>query len=76
MYVAANGGQYGRYLENVVSYDIHQYLVLFLDSKNLNLDTKIITVAKLDVKINVKLCLAAILAAILEKDKVTYLKNV
>ena len=54
IYVAANGGQYGRHLENVVSYDIHKYLVVFLDPKNLHLDTKIITVSILEVKINFK----------------------
>ena len=77
MYVAANDGQYGRHLEN---YGIEKYSVVFLDPKNPHLDTKIITVATLKVKINVKMCLvailAAILAAILEKDKITYLKNV
>ena len=69
MYVAANGGQYGRHLENVASYGIQKYSVVFLDPQNPNLDTKIITVAILEVKINVKMCLAAILAAILNKKK-------
>ena len=76
MYVAANGGQYGRHLENVARYDIRKYLVVFLDPQNPNLDTKIITVAILEVKINVKMCLAAILAAILNKRKITYLEKV
>ena len=69
MYVAANGGQYGRHLENVAKYGIRKYSVVFLDPQNPNLDTKIITVAILEVKINVKMCLAAILAAILHKRK-------
>jgi hypothetical protein len=69
MYVAANGGQYGRHLENVARYGIRKYSVVFLDPQNPNLDTKIITVAILEVKINVKMCLAAILAAILNKKK-------
>ena len=67
MYVAANGGQYGRHLENVARYGIQNYSVVFFDPQNPNLDTKIITVAILEVKINVKMCLAAILAAILEE---------
>ena len=76
MYVAANGGQYGRHLENLAKYGIRKYSVVFLDSKNLDLDTKIIAVAILEVKINVKMCLAAISAAILEKDTITYSKTV
>ena len=52
MYVAANGGQYGRHLENVARYGIRKYSVVFLDPKNRNLDTKIITAAILEVKIN------------------------
>ena len=67
MYVAANSSQCGRHLENVARYGIRKYLVVFLDPKNPDLDTKIITVAILEVKINVKMCLAAILAAILKK---------
>ena len=75
MYVAANGGRYGRHLENLASYGIRKYLVVFLDPQNLNLDTKIITVAILEVKINVKMCLAAILAAILKKRKHYIFRN-
>ena len=56
MYVAVNGGQYGRRLENMASYGIKKYLFVFLDLKNLNLDTKIITVAISEVKICVKMC--------------------
>ena len=77
MYVAANGGQYGRHLGNVARYGIRKYSVVILDPQNPNLDTKIITVAILEVKINVKMCLAAILAAILNKRKnITYLETV
>ena len=61
MYVAVNGCQYGRHLKNVASYGIRKYKMVFFDSKNPHLDTKIITVT---------MCLAAIL------DKITYLKNV
>jgi hypothetical protein len=75
MYVAANGGQYGRHLENVAKYGIRKYPVVFLDPQNPNLDTKIITVAILEVKINVKMCLAAILAAILEKRENYIFRN-
>ena len=46
MYIAANGGQYGRHLEN---YGIEKYSVVFLDPINPHLDTKIITVAILEV---------------------------
>ena len=35
MYVAANGGQYGRHLENVARYGIRKYSVVFFDSKTL-----------------------------------------
>ena len=77
MYVAANGGQYGRHFENVTRYGVRKYLVVFLGPQNPNLDTKIITVAILEVKINVKMCLAAILAAILKKKKkLLYLETV
>ena len=75
MYVAANGGQYGRHLGNVARYGIREYSVIFLDPQNLNLDTKIITVTILEVKINVKMCLAAILAAILNKKKNYIFRN-
>ena len=75
MYVAANGGQYGRHLKNVARYGIWKYSVVFLDPQNPNLDTKIITVAILEVKINVKMCLAAILAAILNKRKNYIFRN-
>ena len=75
MYVAANGGQYGRHLENVARYGIRKYLVVFLDPKNPNLDTKIITAAILEVKINIKMCLAAILAAILKKRQNYIFRN-
>ena len=63
-------------LKNLARYGIRKYLVVFLDSKNPDLDTKIITVAILEVKINVKMCLAAILSAILEKDTIAYSKTV
>ena len=33
MYVAANGGQYGRHLENVASCGIQKYLFVFLYPK-------------------------------------------
>ena len=66
MYVAVNGGQNGRHLENLANYGITKYLIVFLDLKYLNLDTKIIIVAALEVKICVKMCLASILAAILD----------
>ena len=65
MYVAANGGQCGRHLKNVASYGIQKYLIVFRDPENSHLDTKIITVAILEVKICVKMCLVSILAAIL-----------
>ena len=63
-------------LKNLARYGIRKYSVVFLDSKNPDLDTKIITVAILEVKINVKMCLAAILAAILEKNTIAYSKTV
>ena len=63
-------------LKNLARYGIRKYSVVFLDSKNPNLDTKIITVAILGMKINVKMCLAAILAAILEKDTIVYSKTI
>ena len=63
-------------LKNLAMYGIRKYSVVFLDSKNLDLDTKIITVALLEVKINVKMCLAAILAAISEKDTIAYSKTI
>ena len=66
MYVAVNSGQYGRHLKILASYGIQKYLIVFLDSKNPNLDTEIITVAILEVKICVKMCLVSILAAILD----------
>ena len=69
MYVAAIGGQCSRHLENVASCGIRKYSVVFLDPQNPNFDTKIITVAILEVKINVKMCLAAILDAILKKRR-------
>ena len=56
----------GRHLENLANYGIQKYLIVFFDPKNLNLDTKIIIVAALEVKICVKMCLASILAAILD----------
>ena len=59
----------------MASYGIRKYLVVFFDPQNPNLDTKIITVAILEVKINVKMCLAAILAAILEKRKNYIFRN-
>ena len=75
MYVVANGGQYGRHLKNVAGYGIRKYLVVFLDQQTPNLDTKIISVAILEVKINVQMCLAAILAAILNKRKHYIFRN-
>ena len=63
MYVAADGGQYGCHLKNVASYDIYKYLINSLTPKTLilyDLDTKIITVAILEVKINVRMCLETI----------------
>ena len=75
MYVAANGGQYGRHLENVARYGIQKLSVVFPDPKNPNLDTKIITAAILEVKINIKMCLAAILAAILKKRRNYIFRN-
>ena len=68
LYVAANGRQYARLLENLANYGIQKYLLVFLDPKNPNFDTTvttIITVVILEVKINVKMCLAAILTSIL-----------
>ena len=56
MYIAVNGGQYGRHLRNMASCGIKKYLFVFLDLKNPNLDTKIITVAISEVKICVKTC--------------------
>ena len=38
MYVAVNGGQYGRHLENLASYGIQKYLIVFPDPKAPNLD--------------------------------------
>ena len=76
MYIAANGGQYGRHLENN---GIEKYLFVFLDPENPHLDTKIITVAILEVKMcqNVFLVhLGRHLDVILEKDEITYSKNV
>ena len=81
IYVAANCGQYGRHPENVVSYDIHKYLVVFLDPKNLHLDTKIITVSILKVKINFNKkgwgpSWPPSWPPSWEKNKITHLKNV
>ena len=69
MYVGVNSSQNGRHLENLANYGIKKYLIVFLDPKYLNLDTKIIIVAALEVKICVKMCLASILAAILDFGK-------
>ena len=66
MFVAVNGGQYGRHLENVASYGIRKYLIVFLDPKSPNSNTKIITVAILEMTICVKMCSASILTAILD----------
>ena len=56
MYVAVNGGQNGRHLENLANYGIQKYLIVLLVPKNFNLDTTIIIVAALEVKICVKMC--------------------
>ena len=69
MYVAANGGQYGRHLGNVARYGIRKYSVVILDPQNPNLDTKIITVTILEVKINVKMCFGDHLGRHLEQEK-------
>ena len=71
-YNVANGGQYGRHLENVANYGIEKYLVVFLDPENANLDTKIIIVAIVEGKIYAKMYLAAILAAILDFVKTPF----